>query len=371
MGTTVARVTAAVFAACACGGAAAVPGPAQAADHPVSFPAGPLPAQYAPAAIEAGPGDTVTFGGAFASHPLVWNTGDFPTRSSGATATFAFARGGTFRFHCMLHPGSMFGTVHVAGDQLATPDFTWAPAAPQAGQAVTFSASAFADPDGSIAAYQWDLDGDGIFESAGAQVTRTYPSGGTVPVALRYVDDGHETSVATAHAVAVAGAPGGGGAPAPGGGSTPGAGGAPSGGGAPGGGATPGGGAAPGGASGTPSSPGGGGGAGSGTTEPGSVTTEVRVSTRSLAFRKGGATVTLRVRTPAKVRVALRQGSATLATGTATVRPGAGRVHVKLTRAGARRLRRAHKLRATLVVALRNATATPPVKQTVSVRLAG
>jgi plastocyanin len=345
---------------------AAVPAAARAADHPVSFPTGAAAAPYTPAAIEAGPGDTVTFSGAFASHPLVWNTGDFPTQSSGATGQFTFAKAGIYAFHCQIHP-SMTGSVHVAGNAFATPDFSWAPTAPQAGQPVTFSASGFADPDGTIARYEWDLDGNGTFESAGAQTSHTYPAAAAVTVALRYVDDGHETSPATAHVVTVgsgpaAGGGGGGGGtglpPGPGGagagtgtgtGTTPGAPGRP------GGGATP-----------TP----GGGPAGSAPTDGGTARPGLRVTVRSVAFRRGLATVALSVTEPATARLTLRRGTTVLARGTGSVRPGAARVQIKLTAAGARQLRRSHTLRATLTTIVRDrAGATATVKRTLTVRL--
>ncbi|HMJ37063.1 MAG TPA: PKD domain-containing protein [Baekduia sp.] len=353
------RVVAAVAVAC---GAIAVPAAAQADDHAVGFPAGPAAGPYTPADVEANPGDTVTFsGGSFAAHPLAWDTGDFARTGAGATATFTFAKPGLFRFHCEIH-ASMTGSVHVAGNQFATPDFTWAPAAPLPGQAVTFRPTAFADPDGSIARYEWDLDGNGSFESTGAQVARTYASAATVSVKLRYVDDGHETSPATARAVTVGGGaggggtPSGGGAPPAGGGSTPTA---PSGSG--------------GGAGSTPTAPSGSGGGESqgGGSAPASATAPgVRLTTRTLAFRRSAATVSLSAAAPATAKVTLRAGKAVLALGTARIHPGTAHVRVKLTRAGAKRLRTGRPLRASLAAVLRSASGdVTTVRRTVTVRL--
>ncbi|MCW2993938.1 MAG: hypothetical protein JWQ18_1433, partial [Conexibacter sp.] len=168
MGNPVGRMVLTLLVAWGCAPAAL----ARAADHPVGFPVGASPSQYAPASVEAAVGDTVTFSGAFASHPLVWSDGDFATQPSGTTKAYAFTRPGTFTFHCQLHPGSMFGTVHVPGDAFATPTFSWAPAAPVTRQAVTFTPGPFADPDGSVARYEWDLDGDGFFETSGAAPAR-------------------------------------------------------------------------------------------------------------------------------------------------------------------------------------------------------
>jgi plastocyanin len=365
MGSRIAPAVA-VVAALACG-AGAAPGAALADDHAVGFPTVGAPAPYAPAAVEAVPGDTVTFSGSFAAHPLVWDTNDFDTTATGTSRQFAFARPGLFRFHCQIH-ASMVGSVRVAGNQFATPDFTWAPAAPAPGQAVTFTATGFTDPGGTIARYEWDLDGNGSFESTGAQAARTYAVAGTVSVALRYVDDGHETSPATVHAVTL-------GSPAPGGGGVPGGGGTP-----PGGGGTPstgggtpssGGGGSGGGAGAGGSTPSGTGGPSGGSTPAGSAAPGLRLSTRALAFRRGAATVALSITRPGTAKVTLRSGKTVLALGTARVRPGAGHVRVKLTRAGTRRLRRGHTVRASLTAALREAPGhIVTVQRTVTVRLA-
>jgi plastocyanin len=184
-------------------------GTARADDHAVTFPTGSAPAAYAPDQLEVAAGDTVTFGGAFANHPLVWTDGDFATEDSGTSHGYAFPKPGLYRFHCAIHTTSMVGSVHVPGDALATPDFGVSPAAPRAGDTVTYTATAFTDPDGAVARYEWDLDGDGTFEtsSTGGQVARAYASARTVHAALRYVDDAHETSAATTHYVVVAGGP--------------------------------------------------------------------------------------------------------------------------------------------------------------------
>ena len=105
----------------------------------------------------------------------------------------------------------MTGSVLVSGDQLGTPDFRWGPAQPRVGQAVSFAPSAFTDPDGSIASYAWDLDGNGSFEASGSAPTHTYNNAGTYMVALTYTDDRGETSPATRHELVIAPAPGAGG----------------------------------------------------------------------------------------------------------------------------------------------------------------
>jgi plastocyanin len=319
----------------ACGGA---PGLAVAGDHAVSFPAGSAPAAYSPSDVDAVANDTVTFSGAFASHPLVWTNADFATQSSGTTNSYTFTRPGLYRFHCQIHD-TMTGSVHVAGDALGTPDFTWSPAAPKTGQVVTFTPSGFADPDGTIARYEWDLNGDGSFETTGAAPTKTYTSVGTVSVALRYVDDGHETSAATVHQVTVTLGAGSG---------TGGTGGGTGGGGGGGTGTLP---PAQGGGSGTATKPGSGsssgsGGAssgaddrnaaaGTGGAQQGASAQRIRIGAQALTFRAKRASAAVTLRVAGKARVTLRRGKVTLATGTANLHAGAGVVRLRLTAAGA------------------------------------
>jgi plastocyanin len=336
------------------------PAVALAADHPVTFPAGTFPNfSYAPPNTEAAVGDTVTFSGAFAGHPLVWNAGDFATQSSGTTNAYTFTHPGTFAFHCQIH-ASMVGSVHVAGNVLATPDFSWAPTAPKTGQAVTFTPGAFTDPDGTVVRYEWDLDGNGSFETVGVAPSKTYSAAATYNVGLRYVDDSHETSSATTHPLTVAQAPAGGGT---GGGGTPSPSPTPPKPGSP----SPG----TGGTGGSTTSPSGGE-QGAGTSTPGTTALRVRLGARALTFRSGHARVTVVVNLPGSVKATLRVGKAVLATGSATLRAGTRTVRLTLTKAGARALRRAHGgVRATLtVVARRRAGAKATmVKRTLTVKI--
>ena len=321
------------------------PAVALADDHAVGFPAGALPEPYSPVDTEAAVGDSVTFSGAFASHPLVWSAGDFTTQSSGTVRSYTFTQPGRFTFHCQIH-ASMVGSVHVAGNTFATPDFSWTPASPQTGQAVTFTPGAFTDPDGTIARYEWDLDGDGFYETVGPKPTRSYSAAGTVSVALRYVDDRHEASLATAHPLTVTPGPGGGGGGTGGGGgaTTP----PPTSPTAPG--RTP---ASGGGSTTSPGS----GDQSAGPSAPGTTTPRVRLGARALVFRTGHARVAVTATATGIARATLRKGTTVLATGGATLRAGAGSIRLTLTKAGARTLRHAHgSTRATLTVLTRRRT---------------
>ncbi len=75
-----------------------------------------------------------------------------------------------------------------------------APLSAKAGDTVAFDASASSDPDGTIAKYEWDLDGNGTFETnTGTTPTtsRAYTSAGSVVVGLRVSDNEGATGTAT------------------------------------------------------------------------------------------------------------------------------------------------------------------------------
>ncbi len=78
--------------------------------------------------------------------------------------------------------------------------FTVTPAAAQTGQVVSFDASASADPDGTIARYEWDLDGNGSYETdtaTTATTSRTYASPESLTVRLRVTDNLGVTAITT------------------------------------------------------------------------------------------------------------------------------------------------------------------------------
>jgi PKD repeat protein len=82
-----------------------------------------------------------------------------------------------------------------------------APSTAQVGQAVNFDASASSDAEGPIAKYEWDLDGDGTYETdtgTSPTVSHTYASNGPVQVGLR-VTDGSGSTATTTHALTIEG----------------------------------------------------------------------------------------------------------------------------------------------------------------------
>ena len=79
------------------------------------------------------------------------------------------------------------------------------------GDNAVFNGSASRDVDGHIARYEWDLNGDGVFETRStvfSTANRRYATPGTVTVKLRVTDNGGKTSttsrVLTVHAKPVA-----------------------------------------------------------------------------------------------------------------------------------------------------------------------
>jgi PKD repeat protein len=78
------------------------------------------------------------------------------------------------------------------------------PAAARVGEKVTGDASASHDPDGRIARYEWDLDGDGRWEDGERRRSVTFRAPGVYTAGLRVVDDrGARTeTIATIHVTA-------------------------------------------------------------------------------------------------------------------------------------------------------------------------
>lgn len=127
----------------------------------------------------------------WASHPL----GAVPPTSAFSLAHL-FTQTGAFKYHCRVHPDKMFGTITVA-DGRPTAAFTMTPLAPTAGQRVDFDGMASSDPNGIVMGWDWDLDGDGTFETSGATPNRTYAAATTVTVGLRVTDNTARTHTVT------------------------------------------------------------------------------------------------------------------------------------------------------------------------------
>src|SRR3954467_12765314 len=176
--------------------------PALAADATINIPS--RAANFTPRTITIAPDQTVQWGWSgpanernhspasdarqaesWDAHPGIVKP-DFD-HGAGHTFDHTFVKSGSFTYHCKVH-ADMTGTVVVTGAPV--PSYT-APSPSFAGDDVAFDASGTTD-DGTIAKYEWDLDGDGIFETdAGttASASRNYASPAALTVRLRVTDD--------------------------------------------------------------------------------------------------------------------------------------------------------------------------------------
>ncbi|HSS42857.1 MAG TPA: N,N-dimethylformamidase beta subunit family domain-containing protein [Solirubrobacterales bacterium] len=84
-------------------------------------------------------------------------------------------------------------TLTVIGNQFPVPDFTATPNPVIQGLTVSLNGSVSKDPDGTIAKYEWDRDGNGTFETntgTTSSTTFAYATPGTYQVKLRVTDNG-------------------------------------------------------------------------------------------------------------------------------------------------------------------------------------
>ena len=123
-----------------------------------------------------------------------------------STFPHTFTHVGAFNYHCRIHPDKMFGTITVSDAGRPTAAFTMTPPSAITGQRVDFDGLGSNDPDGIIMAWDWDLDGDGTFETSGGTPDHTYASPGTVTVQLRVTDNSNKTHTAT-QALVISAAP--------------------------------------------------------------------------------------------------------------------------------------------------------------------
>lgn len=75
------------------------------------------------------------------------------------------------------------------------PRFTYSPQGPTTNDTIHFDGSASSDPDGDVVSWEWDLNGDGTYETSGRRITKQYVSGGLYDVRLRVEDDDGDRAV--------------------------------------------------------------------------------------------------------------------------------------------------------------------------------
>ncbi|MEF8855094.1 MAG: PKD domain-containing protein, partial [Haloarculaceae archaeon] len=91
-------------------------------------------------------------------------------------------------------------TISYLSNRPPTASFTVSGHAVKRFSSLTFDASASADPNGSIVRYEWDFDGDGVFEkkTSSPLVTHRFTDSlGTTDVTLRVTDGNGATATAT------------------------------------------------------------------------------------------------------------------------------------------------------------------------------
>jgi large repetitive protein len=132
----------------------------------------------------------------------------FTADATGASTSTSYGAPGTRRVALRVTDGTTNDTTNeqvwvtktvAVTNPPPTAAFTISPNSANAGQRVTFNGSASSDPQGPIADvdHDWDLDGNGSFETQGTQVTRSYASGGTRTIRLRVTDAHGATDLAT------------------------------------------------------------------------------------------------------------------------------------------------------------------------------
>jgi hypothetical protein len=75
--------------------------------------------------------------------------------------------------------------------------FDYSPTYPGIGERITLNATSSYDPDGYIASYQWDLDGDGITDASGQVARVRYYNPGMRLILLTVIDDAGLSSTQT------------------------------------------------------------------------------------------------------------------------------------------------------------------------------
>ena len=146
---------------------------------------------FDPASVTINQGDSVTWTVGKGRHTVTADNGAFDSGpiGEGQTFSFTFVSPGTFTYRDRLNPSAR-GTVIVNPTSNAPPSasFTAAPATVASGGTIAFDASASTDSDGRIVRYQWDFDGDGVYEKDTAGTSRislTFSNAGSAPRTIR------------------------------------------------------------------------------------------------------------------------------------------------------------------------------------------
>jgi PKD repeat protein len=131
-----------------------------------------------------------------------WDMNDDGSYSTGGTdSSFKYATPGNYTVHMRVTDSrgkQSVSTVDLRVEDRAPVATITLPAKIVAGQTATLDGSHSSDPDGSVAAWEWDLDNDGVFEHSGSPVSAVFGSWGTRTIALRVIDDWGVATTTTA-----------------------------------------------------------------------------------------------------------------------------------------------------------------------------
>jgi PKD repeat protein len=132
--------------------------------------------------------------------------GTFETNAgSKATATHSYSAEGeyTVRLRVTDNGGATdtaVRTLTIINNLPPTASFTATPSVVVKGEPISFSGAASSDPDGTIAKYEWDFDGNGTYETSGGSnpvISHSYATPATYTVGLRVTDNGGKTATTT------------------------------------------------------------------------------------------------------------------------------------------------------------------------------
>jgi PKD repeat protein len=121
--------------------------------------------------------------------------------TGGTDSSFDYATPGNYTVHLRVTDSrgkQSVSTVDLRVEDRAPVATITLPAKIVAGQTATLDGSRSSDPDGSVAAWEWDLDNDGVFEHSGSVVSAVFGSWGTRTIALRVIDDWGVATTTTA-----------------------------------------------------------------------------------------------------------------------------------------------------------------------------
>ncbi len=147
-----------------------------------------------------------------------WDFGDGTTSSAGAVVYHQYSAAGTYTVVLTVtdNGGLTNSVTHTV--QVGTPNqppvaaFNYTPAAPVVGQEIVLNAAPSYAPNGTITAYRWDLDNNGVDDATGQIVSVRYYNPGVHMVRLTVVDN-HGVSASVTEGINVSAA---GGAPSAG-----------------------------------------------------------------------------------------------------------------------------------------------------------